>query len=69
MKKLLGAVLMAGSLISFAIFFFGSVDGEKARMARIADYGSAGALTANPRSIYLIAGLAMGLAGGALWKS
>jgi hypothetical protein len=66
MKKMLGVILVIGAIISLAIFFFApSIGGERESLARMADGDF---FARNPRSVYFIAGVAMGLAGSALLK-
>jgi hypothetical protein len=69
MKKLLGYVFVLGSLLCLGNFFFGTASRQdKEILARQSDYGGVSALTPNPRSIFLYAGVALGAIGGALLK-
>lgn len=70
MKKIFGYVSVVVGVILVALFFLAPrTSQERAILDRQAEYGGVGALTENPRKIFLLGGVALLAIGGGLIKS
>jgi hypothetical protein len=67
MRRILGILVGAAGVLALAVVFLApALVGERARLAEIADYGSSA--SANPRAIFLLAGVALLAVAGVLMK-
>ncbi len=67
MKRTVGFLIGAAGVLALAVFFLApSLPGERARAAEVADSGSA--VTSSPRSLFLVAGVALLGIGGVMTR-
>lgn len=70
MKKSFGYVSIVAGVVLLGVFFFAPrTSQERAILSRQAEYGGISALTENPRTIFLLGGVALLAIGGGLIKN